>query len=207
MGAVVPLSARQQQLVTEALPLIDKVANIVARRTRVPLDDLRSAGAEAAALASLRFDEALGTPFGGFALLRIKGAMLDVVFKDAGPMRATHRSGSTRSFVRTVSLDDADSELGPVEAHVTELVAAAVLPSVAALEAAGWQRYLVASLTEAVAELAPFDRELAHALYWDAMPLPEAATKLNLSVSTARRRHDQLKAKLWRAMRRRGVEP
>jgi DNA-directed RNA polymerase specialized sigma24 family protein len=85
-------------------------------------------------------------------------------------------------------------------------MAVAVLPSLEALEAAGWQQHLVANLRAAVAELEPMERALAQAFYWESLTIAEVATKLNLSVATTRRRHDQVKQKLWRAMRRRGVD-
>lgn len=205
MGAATVLSARQKQLVTQALPLIGQIANVLARRTRLPLEELRSVGCEAAALASLRFDEEQGVPFNGFAFTRIKGAMMDAAFYDAGAMRAAW-AGGVRRTVHTVSIDDAEATLGPVEEHAVDVMAVAVLPSLEALEAAGWQQHLLVNLRAAVAELEPMERALAQAFYWESLTIAEVATKLNLSVATTRRRHDHVKQKLWRAMRRRGVD-
>ena len=83
MGAATVLSARQKHLVTQALPLIGQIASVLSRRTRVPLEELHSVGCEAAALASLRFDEEQGVPFNGFAF---GGEMIQPLYRrfDAG---------------------------------------------------------------------------------------------------------------------------
>ncbi|WP_344652590.1 sigma-70 family RNA polymerase sigma factor, partial [Cryptosporangium japonicum] len=66
-------------LVREHLPLVGHLVREMLGRVpaHVNRDDLTSAGLAALAAAAKSFDPSRGTPFGSFATVRIRGALLD----------------------------------------------------------------------------------------------------------------------------------
>ena len=81
----VPLTIAQHLLVRNAMSLVERNAQRVAWDwdMKADLDDLRSIGKLALYRAVVRFDPAVGVPFAEFAALRVYGAMLDTVRRDA----------------------------------------------------------------------------------------------------------------------------
>ncbi len=203
----VPLSPRQQQLVLEAMPMIQLVAGVLSRRTGASFDELQAAGHEAAVRGALRFDEEMGVAFSVFVLKRVKGAMLDVAFANARETRAFLKRGYelVRGGDHEATFDATEHELGPVESHMTDILLGAALPSGTTVEEHGWRAHLKATLTHALAELAEPEKALARAFYWEELTIDQVAEKLNMSRATTRRTHDRVKAKLLRGMRRRDV--
>ncbi len=76
---VPPRDVDVDELVRSHLPLVDHLVRETVRRipAHVDRDDLASAGYFALAAAARSFDPSLGVPFGGFASLRIRGALTD----------------------------------------------------------------------------------------------------------------------------------
>jgi RNA polymerase sigma factor FliA len=74
-----PSAREQDELVRTHLPLVGHLVREVLNRlpSHVNREDLVSAGMAALAAAARGFDAKRGTPFGGFATLRIRGALLD----------------------------------------------------------------------------------------------------------------------------------
>lgn len=72
---------QQQELVIRHRPLVEQVLKGLAHRYArlADRDELQAAGCLGLVEAARRFDPALGVPFGGFAVRRIRGAMLDVL--------------------------------------------------------------------------------------------------------------------------------
>lgn len=72
---------QQQELVIRHRPLVEQVLKGFAQRYArlADRDELQAAGCLGLVEAARRFDPALGVPFGGFAVRRIRGAMLDVL--------------------------------------------------------------------------------------------------------------------------------
>jgi RNA polymerase sigma factor for flagellar operon FliA len=75
-----PSTGRElEDLVREHLPLVGHLVRELLSRlpAHISREDLISAGMAALAAAAKSFDPARGTPFGGFATVRIRGALLD----------------------------------------------------------------------------------------------------------------------------------
>lgn len=72
-------SAVSNDAIVEHLPLVHQIVNQLARRfpSHVDRDELFNAGVFGLVDASRRYDPATGVPFGRFAAIRIRGAVLD----------------------------------------------------------------------------------------------------------------------------------
>jgi RNA polymerase sigma factor for flagellar operon FliA len=77
--AIAPENRAIENLVRDHLPLVGHLVREMLSRlpTHVSREDLVSAGMAALATAAKSFDPGRGTPFGGFATTRIRGALLD----------------------------------------------------------------------------------------------------------------------------------
>lgn len=91
-----PLTTEERhRLTTEYLPLVEKIARNVARKTpqSVSLDDLIGAGTLGLVDAASRFDPNRGDQFRSFVESRVRGAMIDEI-RANGPMSRDLRSKS-----------------------------------------------------------------------------------------------------------------
>ncbi len=89
------LTAEQERMLVEHLPIVRSVARQIHRRLpqHVDIDDMVSAGSIGLMDACARFDPAKCVPFPGYAKLRIRGAILDSLRGlDWGPRRLRRKS-------------------------------------------------------------------------------------------------------------------
>ena len=97
----------QQDLVIRHQPLVEQVLKgFAARYARLAdRDELQAAGFLGLVEAARRFDHTVGVPFGGFAVRRIRGAMLDAMRKSDWAPRSvreeTRRVDTTRAELAT----------------------------------------------------------------------------------------------------------
>ena len=79
-------AAESNALIEAHVYLVDVIAKQIYRkiRGRIPLDDLRQEGLIALWKCAVRFDQERGKKFSSYACMRVKGAMLDAVRKEAG---------------------------------------------------------------------------------------------------------------------------
>lgn len=72
---------RRNALVLEHLQIVEKIAGAVARRVppSIQLDDLKQAGTMGLMEAATRYDATKGVPFVAWAIIRVRGAVLDCV--------------------------------------------------------------------------------------------------------------------------------
>ena len=126
-------SSLRNDLVLHYLPLVNRVAAKLKRSSPVPIEDLRADGAIGLMDAIDKFDPERGVRFEAYAVLRIRGAIIDGVrAKDWVPRafrnresRAdhsaevlTHRFGRTPLLSEVAAHADLDvTDLGPVGKH------------------------------------------------------------------------------------------
>jgi len=108
----------EERLVREHLPLVGYLVNEAATRLpgHVHRDDLVSAGMAALALAARGFEPARGVPFGRFATLRIRGAILDELRSADWASRsvrakARQREAAAEALTNTLGRRPTDTEL------------------------------------------------------------------------------------------------
>lgn len=130
----VPEMTEQQMsdLVVAHLPLVGYHVNEVLMRvpSSVSRDDLASAGSLALVLASRAYDPSTGVPFGRYAALRIRGALLD----ELRSMDWASRGARQRARELSATSDRLTSSLG--RAPSREELAAAIGTDVAGVDAA-----------------------------------------------------------------------
>jgi RNA polymerase sigma factor for flagellar operon FliA len=130
----VPEMTEQQMsdLVVAHLPLVGYHVNEVLMRvpSSVSRDDLASAGSLALVLASRAYDPSTGVPFGRYAALRIRGALLD----ELRSMDWASRCARQRARELSATSDRLTSSLG--RAPSREELAAAIGTDVAGVDAA-----------------------------------------------------------------------
>ena len=84
------LSAHEQQLIVQYLPLARSIAKKTTRS--LPLDERISQGYVGLVEAAIAFDESLKVDFGHFAKRRIRGAIIDFKRKEHARLRSIHQS-------------------------------------------------------------------------------------------------------------------
>lgn len=199
------LDEERRALVEAFAPRVPLIARGLQRQLGLRLDDSESAGYEALTRAALRYDPAMGTPFGAFAYYRVRGAMIDAA-RNAFPdhkraRRLLHVLGAAQELAepRGRGPDDARPVTSRCrEAH--ELVwatTAAVLLSRALDdddEVLGPEARL--SLRALVAECDAEETALIDAVYVRGLTMTEYAAAQGTSVSTISRRHQRLLRRL-----------
>ena len=213
------LSQRQRDLVAATVPLVESIAKSLKRVSALPIEDLVSAGNEAAARAALRYEPELGVPFGGYAFKRIRGAMLrDLFSKRLGHSAA--RQLIDRMEADAASRHDAmsSSALYAARASLVARCAGKALAGVMGcfdeLDARSAEDDAVArehqlreaiALREVLETLTPEHRALVQAFYVEEKTIDEAAEKLGLSRATTRRERERVKELIEKRLRMKGV--
>lgn len=201
------MRAERNRLVVDNLPLVGFLAaEVSARATHIPREELAAAGALALVTAADAFDPALGVPFGAYARRRILGAFADemrsmdwasrgirrriketVAVRDtlaAGLGRTpTHDEIATAMGVDTEavaeSLADAARTVTSIdEPSVYEVAAEQPLPEDTAVLG---ERQDV--LTRAIAALPERMRFIVQAVYFEERPVKDVAAELGVSHS------------------------
>lgn len=211
--------------VREELPLVDVHARAVGRRVgsaSATLDDLRAFGREGLLDAARAFDERHGVPFGRWASLRIRNAMIDGLRRWGGASARARRRLQNLESANTDQRAAADRRSpsakqkasGPAKtSRWTELL---LLPtdvpvdSVAATDGMGLspedqleRAELGSLLREIVATLPNRQRLLIERSYFDGLPLEQTAQSMGVSPSWAHRAHAQAILALEREFHRR----
>jgi len=97
---------RRDKLVLANLGIVDKIAGGYARRVPAMLfDDLRQAGMMGLLDAATRFDASRGAPFAAFAIIRVRGAVLDAIRASAKHSRVQQLSSSNSMNATTRDVD------------------------------------------------------------------------------------------------------
>jgi RNA polymerase sigma factor (sigma-70 family) len=102
--------------IEHALPAVQKLARIFARRSAVDRDDLVSVGNEAVVRAHLSFDPDRGSDFGAHAWTRVRYAMLEHVRREA----IRRRRERERGLIVELDADQAPAVLGVAETVTTD---------------------------------------------------------------------------------------
>lgn len=199
--------SERDQLIVDNLPLVGYLAaELHARATHIPREELAAAGALALVTAADAFDPAMGVPFGAYARRRILGAFADEMramdwasrgirrrVKETTAVRDTLAAGLGRTptaeeiasamgvDVATVteSLADAARTVTSLdESEVHELAAPLPLPEDAAVTS---ERHEL--LAQAIAALPERMRLIVRAVYFEDRPVKEIAEELGVSHS------------------------
>ena len=212
----VPLTIAQHLLVRNAMSVVERNAQRVAWDwdMKADLDDLRSIGKLALYRAVVRFDPTVGVPFAEFAALRVYGAMLDTVRRDARKERL--RLAVEREVTRFTEyytddfniLQHDDPELQRRLTTFKESVLAVAyaagleetLSSAAEDDLADSEETAraLASLGEAVAKLERTDQHVLSLLVCHKLDLQDIADELGIRHKTAAWRRVQLVLKRLR---------
>jgi RNA polymerase sigma factor for flagellar operon FliA len=210
-------------LVREGLPLVDRSARATLRRVgeaHTTLDDLRGFGREGLLDAARAFDEHRGVPFGRWAALRIRNAMIDGV-RRWGPLavRARQRPhdrdalpsapGGARAPDPSEGLgasDGSDSErLSPPPApHGGQLGVGEGSSRLAATPEDLLKAAQIAALVrEIVADLPNPERTLIERSYFEGLTPEQAAASIGVSRSWGHEMHARAIARIERELRKR----
>jgi len=221
------LTAAEQRLVEKALPIVDVLARRVARRYRSDVDQFASVGSEAAIDAVRTFDPTLGTPFEVFAFKRVVGAMRrESVNELFGHLHVAIR----KAFSADDDMAQPPSELeldealedSPEKAReravswIRKQTAGMLVASIhaelnrtlggeAAVIAREERRRASAMLELAIQDLNEEERYFVRRFYQEGATLELLAKERTVAVRTVSRLHDRIKAKLAKALRKRGV--
>jgi RNA polymerase sigma factor for flagellar operon FliA len=116
----------QEELIRENIPLVGHLVREILGRvpSHVNRDDLTSAGLAALVTASRGFDAARGIPFGRFAAMRIRGALLD----ELRSLDWASRSVRSRARQAELARQDLTAALGrvPTAAEIAEAIGVSV---------------------------------------------------------------------------------
>jgi RNA polymerase sigma factor for flagellar operon FliA len=184
---------------------VDTLARLLARRlgkTCATLDDLRAFGREGLLDAARSFDDGRGVPFGHWAALRIRNAMLDGVRRWGNLPRRVREEldtfqGAYDEPARTRSVrirDSADPSLGWPRREVTTETGAPVTGAVAPAggldatpEEVVAKAELFAHVRRVVEQLPTTERELVKRHHFDGQTLDQAAAAIGIGKSWASR--------------------
>ena len=188
----------------DGMARVPSLARQVSQRvpTAVGLEDLVGYGNEAVVTAARTFDPGRGVPFGAWATLRIRGAMLDGVRAWSRGERSWLRSVRAQEASDAVeeayledhasgrSVDQADHRLSEC---LTGLATAMAVSLAASEEPSAEDRMLqeefVQSVRAAVNGLPDNERRLVEAFHYEGQTLEEAAREQGLSKSWGSRLH------------------
>jgi len=224
---LLPLTANQRELVERSMPVVDKVARILARRyaTLVGYDDMLAMGREGLVQAARAYDPALGVPFSTFSTYRVQGAILDGIRKEATRAReariAAHLAASEFLAVQVddtnVMTDTEEAQRERLDAFAADTAAAmfAGLVGAESRRAAGGGEEAAATrqqrtralsaLERASSELSERDRKLIDLHYMQGLELKEVAGRLGVSYASVRRYHSTVVQRLAARLRTLGV--
>jgi RNA polymerase sigma factor (sigma-70 family) len=211
------LTEEQRRLAESMLDVVQRIARSLARRAPAPVDDIVSAGNEAAVRAARLFDPAAGVPFVGYALKTVQGRMVEAAFAPLGDKVRRLVRRSERQKSASLGTADLDEFEGPET--MNELLVAQLGSQAAAALTGGWstgtaEEHLASHeaaslansvLRELVADLDPTDRAVLEGFYRDDLTIAEVAERTKLSVATTRRVRARLVVRLRKALGARGV--
>ena len=214
------------------LPLVDALASQIARSigSAVDHDDLRGAGREGLFDAARKYDASRGIPFRAYASLRVRGAILDGVRRQAHlPRRAHERFAALEAALVQeegalgVAYSSAGSHLAPGEAerrmaeHLANVATAAAFGAAAQSDPTSSigttddenpnpeEQLARAELLELVRrtmeEMAPDEAGVIRSYYFEGKSLSDIAEKENLSRSWLCRLHAQAIGRLTRRIK------
>ncbi len=198
---------RREQLIADHYALVKSVARSMATRypRHVELDELVSTGVLGLIDAVDRYDPARGVPFAAFAMIRIRGAIIDGIRRsDCAPRDARRRFASVESardrlrgrLGREPTRDDLAAELGLSVEQVDE-AAGSIRRTFVPLDDPRGAAHLVspderpldpwidneerASVAAAIADLPEKERVVATLYYERGLQLKEIAAHLSLT--------------------------
>jgi RNA polymerase sigma factor (sigma-70 family) len=219
-----PLTREQQDLVEEALPVVERYWRRMARRfPHFDPDELWSVSQEAAAAGCRTFDPSRGKKLATYLWKCVVGAMFDAIWKDS-PARLREFHALLDDAEDIVDLDGAEyrsdeeihayirdaGESGAVALHLARTPKSLQVDGVAVV----LDRERV-SITQGFLEALPSrDADLLRMKFIDGCTWEEVAAALGTSESTVRRRTAELRADLKEALhgspsraRRASLEP
>jgi RNA polymerase sigma factor (sigma-70 family) len=208
------LSSQQRQLAESAVPMVRRMARVLARGS-VSKDDLEGVGMEAAVRAALHFRPELGVPFLAYATKTIRGRMLDA----ACALRAGERGKAVLAAWRAGSPTGSEDDDGALAlcdvvatqlgAQVVELLGVGPAPSRTPedlLVSAEARARATLALRRALESLEPRERAFVHGYYFDGGTLDELAPRLDLPVIAVRRMRKKVETVLWKRLKAQGVD-
>jgi RNA polymerase sigma factor (sigma-70 family) len=224
-SAAPPPSPREQQLVREALHVVDACAAEIARRwprfVQRP-EELRSVGTFALYHAARRFRDDMNHSFADYARRRVRGAMLDALRLDArhdrverAAMMAADRFAAEHVLegfdALTHDENDARDKLGDFASQLFGAMFAAGVDEVlrggaeenVALRAE--YAHAIASLSRALRAIDEREAQIVVAVYSRGKTLEEASHDFGIAYSTARARHARALARLHTFLTHLGV--
>jgi RNA polymerase sigma factor (sigma-70 family) len=209
------LTDEQRKLAESMLDVVQRIARALKRRAPAPLDEIVSAGYEAAVRAARLFDTAAGVPFVAYALKTVQGRMVEAAFAPLGDKVRTMVRRSDRQ--KTAAFGSADED--DTSETVSDLLVAQLGAQAAAAFTGGWaepnpeERLLshearqraLAALSELFAEIGPTERAVLEGFYQDDLTIEQVAERTKLSIATTRRTRARLVVALRKKLAARGV--
>lgn len=219
MEATVPLTDDQRRRVEGYAPRVIAIAlKVHGLLPHIEVEELQSLGNEGLVEAARRYDPELGVPFGAFAHLRIRGAMLDGARRHqrAGRQaaRALRRLEASQALLEQAAASGQARELSTLKDRVAaarklvERTSAAAMmshlrpvePDQVGTEAEAERRLLSADLRarldRSMKSLPPEDRRLIEAIYMEDRTMGAVADEFGLNKSTVSRRHNRILGEL-----------
>jgi RNA polymerase sigma factor for flagellar operon FliA len=202
--------------VNEGIPLVIKAATKVRRSLtdNLEIDDLQSMGREGLLEGARTYDAERGVPFGAWAYLKIRGAILDGLRRQADLPRAIYakirafeaanqtREGQIEDEVAAASetAEAADERIASTTATIAMAMATAFLsgktgadntpdPDATSPEDEAIRSSLVRRVRESIDRLPENERTMLTRVYFDDQALDETAKQLGLSKSWGSRLH------------------
>jgi RNA polymerase sigma factor for flagellar operon FliA len=229
---MLPDTPEVMALIAQYLELVETIANQVERQitTRIPHEDLVSFGNEGLLLAARRYDASHGVPFGAWATVRIRGAMIDGMRKTGGLPRRAYRklrqlelaNSAQESMVDAkapASAEEADDRLTRyVQGLATAMAMGYVVTgtredaeaehnAVPTPEDQVAQAEVHRDLIGAVEMLPEPERYIVRRFYFDGVTVEHAAAEIGRSKSWGSRLHTRGLELIAKTMKRAGVDP
>lgn len=220
--------------VNEGLPLVDMLARSMRRQfgQHVQLDDLASHGRETLVSAARSFDPDRGVPFRRWAILRVRGAMIDAVRQNGYVPKRVYRK--LRALQAADQVHDAAQEEqatsppgtpAEADARLTDQLGTAAMAAAMGFlamrhgealdhaedpdhspESNVGRVELIERIREAIAERPEQERTLLTRHYFDDVTFEEAARELGLSKSWASRLHSRAIEAVARSLKRSRID-
>jgi RNA polymerase sigma factor for flagellar operon FliA len=200
---------------------------------QLDLDELRSMGHEGLLHAARSYDAERGVPFGAWAYLKIRGAILDGLRKQGdlprevfAKLRALEAANRVRegqiedeSAAASETAESADARITATASSFAMAMATAFLTarridapggeigdeSAGSPEQLTMQKHLLDQVRESIAELPENERSMLTRVYFEDQPLDETAKGLGLSKSWGSRLHARALEHLARDLKRRKI--
>jgi RNA polymerase sigma factor for flagellar operon FliA len=213
--------------VRSGLDLVRAIARSLHKQlgTQVTFDDLLGAGNEGLLQAARGFDEARGVPFRAFAGLRIRGAMIDGLRKQASlsrrayeRLRAIEAADTAQNSLQEEDAGRAVREPSEADVRLTDYLSQMATAMAVRYTADGEgivepidpdmtpeeqvvRENLLVTVRRALASLPDAERTLVEGHYFAGKTLEEAARSIGLSKSWGSRLHARAMASLTQALR------